>query len=118
MVAFSLTYQLQDAQHRIDMPPLVWSEAISRDTNLRRHDRLELIVCNLQECQQLSYQYPHIAFVDQRKTEVKGSPPNTDIRVSETVKDRVPMSLHSIGFDRDYFVQSVESDVSDVVVPV
>ncbi len=66
-----MTYQSQYPEHRINMPPLVRREAISGNSNLRRHHRLEFIIGHLEECQQLSDENPDVAFVDQGEAEIE-----------------------------------------------
>ena len=100
------------------MPSLVRCEAVRRDSDLRGHDRLELIVGNFQESEQLSYQHSHIALVDQSEAEVERSPSDTDIGITQTIQDSVAMSLYSVGLDCDNFDESVEGNISDVVVAV
>jgi hypothetical protein len=100
------------------VPSLVGRKAISCDTNLGSHHGLELVVGNFQEGQQLAYQHAYIALVDQCKAKVERSSPNTDIGIPQAIQYCVPVPLNSIGFDRNDLDQCVESDISDVVVPV
>jgi hypothetical protein len=100
------------------VPSLIWCEAISCDTNLRGHNRLELIVGDFQKGQKLPDQDTDVALVDERKAKVKSSSSDTDIRVSQAVEDCVSVSLNSIWFYGHDFDQCVECDVSNVVVSV
>jgi hypothetical protein len=67
------------------MPPFVRRKAVGGDADLGGHYRFELIVCNLEESKKFSNEHSNIAFVDKSETEIEGSPPNTDIRISKTV---------------------------------
>ena len=44
-------YKLQDTQHGIDVPPLVWRKPVRGDSNLGSHHRLELVISNFEECE-------------------------------------------------------------------
>jgi len=57
--------QLQDAEDRINVPPLVGSEAFRGEGYLSSHAQLELVICDLEESQQFSDEDPDIGFVDQ-----------------------------------------------------
>ena len=113
-----MAYQLQDAQHRIDVPSLIRRKSIGCNTNLRGHNRLELVVRNFQESKQFANQYAHIALVDQCETKVERSSTNTDIGIPQTVQYGVPVSLNCVGLHCDHLDQGIERNVSNVVVPV
>ena len=59
-------YQFQNAENRIDVPPLVRSEPLRSEGYLGSHAQLKLVVRNLKESQQLSDEDPDIGFVNQR----------------------------------------------------
>lgn len=48
------------------MPPLVGREPFCRKTDLGRHSKLELIICDLQEREQLPDQDANVLLVDER----------------------------------------------------
>lgn len=100
------------------MPSLVRSKSVSCDADLRCHDGLELIIGNLKESEQFANQHAHVAFVDESEAEIERASSNADIRVAQAVQDGVAVSLYRVGLDCDDFVQSVECNISYVVVSV
>jgi hypothetical protein len=100
------------------VPSLVWSESIRCDADLRGHYRFEFVVGDFQESQQLANQHPYVALIDQCETEIESSSPDTDIGVTQAVQNRVPVALNRIGLNGDNLDQSVERNVSNVVVTV
>ena len=98
------------------MPSLVRGKSVGSDSNLRCHHGLEFVVGDFEESKQLAYQHADVALVDESKTEIERTSTNTDVRVAQTIQDGVAMSLNSVWLNCDDLVQSVECDVSDVVV--
>lgn len=117
-VCIEITYKFQYSQHGVNMPSLIRRKAICGDADLRCHHRLEFIVGDLKKGKQLSDQYANIALIYQSETEVKRSSSDTNVRITETVQNGVPMPLHSIGLDGYNFDQCVQCDITDVVIPV
>src|SRR4051794_31891779 len=100
------------------MPTLVWCKSICGNAYLGCHDRLELGIGHLEEREQFPDQNSDVALVDECETQIQSSPPDTDIRVSKTIKNGIAMTLDSIGLDGNDFDESVQSDIANVVVLV
>ena len=107
------TDQFQYPQYRIDVPPLIRRKSFGSQTNLSCHSELELVVCDLEECQKLSYQYSDVALINQSIGKLQCTPTDGNIPVAEAVKDDVAMTLHGGCVDCDYFVEGVEGDVAN-----
>ena len=106
------TYQLQNAEDRINMPPLVRSVPFRGKGYLSSHAQLELVIRNLEESQQFSDEDPDIGFVDQCVRQFQRTPSDGDITISQTVEDDVAMPLYSIGIDRHDLVERVQGHIS------
>lgn len=76
------TNQLQNTQNSVNVPPLIGRKALRRQTNLRRQSKFELVVRDLEECQQFSDKDTDILLVDQGVGQFECATPDGDISVS------------------------------------
>lgn len=81
------------------MPPLVRREPLGCQANLCRHPELKLFVCNLKECKQFADKDSDVLLVDEGVRKFKGTSPDGNIAIPETVEDNVTVALHCVGID-------------------
>lgn len=59
-------HQLQHAQNSVDVPTFVGREALRRKADLRSHPKLELVIRDLEEGEQLADEDPDVLLIDER----------------------------------------------------
>lgn len=108
-----MTYQLEDPQNSVDMPPFVGRESLGREGDLGRHTPLELIVGRFKEGEQFADHDSDVLLVDERVAELESSTADGDIAIAKAVKDDGSVSLNGGRIYRDDLGEGVESDISE-----
>lgn len=58
------THKFQHTKDGVNVPPLVGRKPLGSQANLGGHSKLEFVVCDFQECKQLSDHDLHVALVN------------------------------------------------------
>lgn len=105
-------HEFEYPQDGIDVPPAIGCESFGSSAHLGRHPKLELVVGDFEERQELSNQDPDILLVDEGVGQFECSSTDRDVAIAETVEDDGSVTLDGVRVHSNDLVQRVERDIA------